>query len=127
MEDALIDVSRVFFRWFRRFLEALVTLGVPIFLAMWWALTTALDDRYAPLSLAEQVQTNGTVATAVQGQLKVLSDVVIGEAAFAKKIQYCSAAANGDAVLRNELDRQLGVLITQYKALVGRDPYLPEC
>lgn len=127
MEDALFDASRAFFRWLIGLLKDLVTIGGPIFLAMWWALTAALDDRYAPKTLSDQVATNGVTATAVQGQLKILSDVVIGEAAFAKKLQYCAADANGDDALRNELNRQLGVLIKQYKDLVGRDPYLPEC
>lgn len=123
MEEALKSGIHGFRSWVD-FFKATIALGSMLTAGIYLILTTALDDRYGKV---EDVRQNGETAKTVQVQLGVLSDVVIGEAVFAKKLQYCDAEAKGDTALKNELDRQLGVLLRQYKTLTGKEPYLPEC
>lgn len=123
------------FHSFVDFLKALGWLGALVGGVLWTFLTMALDDKYSRVEdvglviaqieqTKEQVREAQRTANAVDSKLEVLSDVVIGEAVFSKKIDYCTA---DNAALKNELNRQLGALIQKYRDLTGEQPYIPDC
>lgn len=105
-------------------LKATFSLSLGVGAILWTIMTWALDSRYAPIEVTKEITKNGEMAAVVNSKLNVLSDVVIGEAVFAKRLQYCNST---DMELRQQLDRQLAQLIRQYKALTGSEPYIPSC
>ena len=108
--------------------KATIALSIGVGTVLWailtWALDVRFDERYAPKSITTTIEQNGQLAKTVDSKLNVLSDVVVGEAVFNKRLQYCNAE---NPQLKQELDRQLGQLIRQYETLTGNDPYVPSC
>lgn len=112
-----------FSRWVD-FFRATISLGVVLVLGLWAMLTWALDDRYLPAEEREQIRQNSLAVKALQENLTTLSDVLVGEAVFSKRMAMCTAA---DPLHRQELDRQLSILIRRYVELTGQQPYVPNC
>lgn len=112
-----------FHRWVD-FVRATISLGGVLVLGLWAVLTWALDERYLPAEEREQIRQNALSVKALQENLTTLSDVLVGEAVFGKRMAMCDAK---DPMHRRELERQLALLIRRYTELTGQQPYLPTC
>jgi hypothetical protein len=110
-------------RWFA---FALNVIGVSVVVggAMFTAMTWALDERYVDAGKSAQIDANTAAISALQHNLTTLSDVLVGEAVFSKRMSYCQTESRAH---KQEIDRQLSILIARYVELTGKNPYLPSC
>lgn len=123
MSDAPKSQWHGFHRWVD-FVRATISLGGVLVIGLWAVLTWALDGRYLPAEERAQIQSNTQAVKALQENLTTLSDVLVGEAVFSKRMAYCQAEIPAH---KQELDRQLSILIRRYTELTGQQPYLPSC
>jgi hypothetical protein len=110
-------------RWIAFALNVLAVSGI-VGGTMFAAMTWALDGRYVPAETQAQIDANTKAVRALQNNLTTLSDVLVGEAVFSKRMAYCETT---NAAHRQEIDRQLSILIARYVELTGKQPYLPSC
>lgn len=114
-----------FHRWVD-FLRATASLGGFIILGLWALLTWALDDRYAPASVASQVVANAAAAeevkgavTSLDGKVGELTAFLLRDRIFEARVKLCTEESSR---FRREYQRQIDELTTQYRETTGENP-----
>lgn len=113
------------------FLKATIWLGTSVAALVYVALTFALDDRYAPASLIEQVASNGVANEALKAsvakvgeQVESVKITLLQDQLFSVRMQSCNAET-GDS--RAFFLHRLQELAAQYRAMTGAPAEMPDC
>jgi hypothetical protein len=112
------------------FIKATLSLGIMLTAGVYAILVFALDSVYAPLSVVEQVESNGRIAKSVQSQVEHvqgsvndLRETILAEQIFETKIRSCGSAGETGRYFAQRLVE----LKRQYYDLEGHEAIVPDC
>lgn len=125
--------SKTSWHGFYRFVDAAkatLWLGSTLTVGLWAVLTYALDGRYAPASVQDDVAGNGQVAHQVRDELRTLQSDVrrielwqLSEKLFLLRERVCSESSGAG----NYYVRELRDLKERYRDLAGQEWIEPSC
>lgn len=109
------------------FVKATLSLGTTIGVILWTGLQYAmagLDNRYAPISLVDQIESNHAIAEAVRSEVREVRAKITAAEIFDLATRRCVTADQSTVRL---IDERLAELEREYFRITGRDPRVPPC